>query len=61
MLYGKAAPRRGRKMGHFTCRDVDVEHALERALGLRERLTGRRTAAAGAEADLQLKPGAMIA
>jgi 5-(carboxyamino)imidazole ribonucleotide synthase len=30
-LYGKAEPRPGRKMGHFTVRDRDIETALSRA------------------------------
>lgn len=30
-LYGKAEPRPGRKMGHFTVRDRDIETALARA------------------------------
>ena len=37
-LYGKAEPRPGRKMGHFTVRDAKIEMALERARGLKERL-----------------------
>ena len=37
-LYGKSAARPGRKMGHFTCVDDDVEAALERARRLRRAL-----------------------
>ncbi len=37
-LYGKAEPRVGRKMGHFTVRDSNVELALERARALKARL-----------------------
>jgi 5-(carboxyamino)imidazole ribonucleotide synthase len=37
-LYGKSDPRRGRKMGHFTVRDADVETALRRARELKAQL-----------------------
>jgi len=37
-LYGKAEPRRGRKMGHFTILGDDAEEALARALALKARL-----------------------
>jgi 5-(carboxyamino)imidazole ribonucleotide synthase len=37
-LYGKAEPRRGRKMGHFTCIAPTVDEALESALRLRDLL-----------------------
>lgn len=37
-LYGKAEPRPGRKMGHFTVRDADIETALARARDLQARL-----------------------
>ena len=37
-LYGKAEPRPGRKMGHFTVRDAAIETALARARELKERL-----------------------
>ncbi len=37
-LYGKGAARPGRKMGHFTVLDGNVERALEVALDLRRRL-----------------------
>jgi 5-(carboxyamino)imidazole ribonucleotide synthase len=37
-LYGKAEPRPGRKMGHFTVRAADVETALARARDLQARL-----------------------
>ena len=37
-LYGKSDPRRGRKMGHFTVRDADVETALRRARELKAKL-----------------------
>jgi 5-(carboxyamino)imidazole ribonucleotide synthase len=37
-LYGKAEPRRARKMGHFTVRAADVETALARATELKGRL-----------------------
>ncbi len=37
-LYGKAEPRRGRKMGHFTVRDTTVAAALARATELKARL-----------------------
>jgi 5-(carboxyamino)imidazole ribonucleotide synthase len=38
-LYGKAEPRPGRKMGHFTVRDSEIERAVERARGLKNRLS----------------------
>jgi len=37
-LYGKAEPRPGRKMAHFTVLDADPARALEAALALRARL-----------------------
>lgn len=37
-LYGKAEPRPGRKMGHFSVRAADVETALARARELKARL-----------------------
>lgn len=37
-LYGKAEPRPGRKMGHFTVRDASVDTALERARELKRAL-----------------------
>ena len=37
-LYGKSDPRPGRKMGHFTVRDADVETALRRARDLKAKL-----------------------
>lgn len=37
-LYGKAEPRLGRKMGHFTVRAADVETALARATELKAQL-----------------------
>jgi 5-(carboxyamino)imidazole ribonucleotide synthase len=37
-LYGKAEPRPGRKMGHFTVRDRDIGTALERAKELKGKL-----------------------
>ncbi len=37
-LYGKAEARRGRKMGHYTVLADGVEHALQTALEIRERL-----------------------
>ena len=37
-LYGKAEPRRGRKMGHFTCVAPTVDEALEAVLRLRRLL-----------------------
>jgi 5-(carboxyamino)imidazole ribonucleotide synthase len=37
-LYGKTAPRPGRKMGHFSVLDDDVDAALALALTLREQL-----------------------
>lgn len=37
-LYGKAEARAGRKMGHFTVRDADIETALGRAREIRARL-----------------------
>lgn len=39
-LYGKAEPRPGRKMGHFTVRDADLEKALVRARELKLALHG---------------------
>ena len=37
-LYGKAEPRRGRKMGHYTCVAPTVDEALDAALRLRRLL-----------------------
>jgi 5-(carboxyamino)imidazole ribonucleotide synthase len=37
-LYGKAEPRLGRKMGHFTVRAAEVDTALARATELKARL-----------------------
>jgi len=37
-LYGKAEPRPGRKMGHFTVRDRSIEVALNRARELKAKL-----------------------
>ena len=37
-LYGKAEPRIGRKMGHFTVRDASIESALARAKELKAKL-----------------------
>jgi 5-(carboxyamino)imidazole ribonucleotide synthase len=37
-LYGKAEPRVGRKMGHFTVRGSDLEEVLNRARELKQRL-----------------------
>lgn len=37
-LYGKAEPRVGRKMGHFTVRGPDLEATLEKAEELKRRL-----------------------
>jgi len=37
-LYGKAEPRFGRKMGHFTVRDRNLEAALARAKELQAQL-----------------------
>jgi 5-(carboxyamino)imidazole ribonucleotide synthase len=37
-LYGKAEPRRARKMGHFSCVAPTVEEALDAALRLRRLL-----------------------
>lgn len=37
-LYGKTEPRIGRKMGHFTVRDSDIETALARARELKAKL-----------------------
>ena len=37
-LYGKAEPRRGRKMGHFTCVAPTVDEAIDAALRLRRLL-----------------------
>jgi 5-(carboxyamino)imidazole ribonucleotide synthase len=37
-LYGKAEPRPGRKMGHFTVRDTSIEAAFGRAKALQARL-----------------------
>jgi 5-(carboxyamino)imidazole ribonucleotide synthase len=40
-LYGKAKPRAGRKMGHFTVTDQDSATALKRALEIRKKLRPR--------------------
>ena len=37
-LYGEKEPRPGRKMGHFTVRDSDIETAMARAKELKEKL-----------------------
>jgi 5-(carboxyamino)imidazole ribonucleotide synthase len=37
-LYGKAEPRRGRKMGHFVCLAPTVDEALHAALCLHRQL-----------------------
>jgi 5-(carboxyamino)imidazole ribonucleotide synthase len=37
-LYGKAEPRDGRKMGHFTVRAATVDDALTQALELKTKL-----------------------
>ncbi|HEY1109618.1 MAG TPA: 5-(carboxyamino)imidazole ribonucleotide synthase [Opitutaceae bacterium] len=37
-LYGKTEPRPGRKMGHFTVWDADIETALARARALKAKL-----------------------
>jgi 5-(carboxyamino)imidazole ribonucleotide synthase len=39
-LYGKAAARTGRKMGHLTAAGVTLEDATDRVLAARERLRG---------------------
>lgn len=39
-LYGKAEPRIGRKMGHFTVRGADLERAIEHARELKQKLYG---------------------
>ena len=39
-LYGKSEPRRGRKMGHMTAVDADVEKAVEAAEAARAQLAG---------------------
>jgi 5-(carboxyamino)imidazole ribonucleotide synthase len=39
-LYGKAEPRPGRKMGHFTVRDAKLEDAMVRAKELKRALHG---------------------
>jgi 5-(carboxyamino)imidazole ribonucleotide synthase len=38
-LYGKATPRRGRKMGHFTATGSSVEQAVHRVVTARARLS----------------------
>jgi 5-(carboxyamino)imidazole ribonucleotide synthase len=45
-LYGKSEPRPGRKMGHFTCLDESLEHALETAMDSKARLLRQVTASA---------------
>lgn len=42
-VYGKAEPRPGRKMAHFTVLDSDALRAMRRADQLRRALRGRRT------------------
>ena len=37
-LYGEREPRIGRKMGHFTVRNADIEQAIVRAKELKEQL-----------------------
>jgi 5-(carboxyamino)imidazole ribonucleotide synthase len=37
-LYGKPSPRPGRKMGHFSVQDTDIERALTLARALKSRL-----------------------
>lgn len=37
-LYGKSAPRSGRKMGHLTVAELDGERALQRVLAAHQRL-----------------------
>jgi 5-(carboxyamino)imidazole ribonucleotide synthase len=37
-LYGETQPRLGRKMGHFTLWDGDIQRAIERAKELKDRL-----------------------
>ena len=39
-LYGKKEPRKGRKMGHFTCTGEKVEDLLEQAIKLKRTLPG---------------------
>ena len=41
-LYGKAEPRVGRKMGHFTVTGEDIHQTLELARSLKARLAGSR-------------------
>ncbi len=43
-LYGKAAPRPGRKMGHLTAMEADTGAALARVLAARDSLPRRATA-----------------
>jgi 5-(carboxyamino)imidazole ribonucleotide synthase len=40
-LYGKAEPRKGRKMGHITATGATVEEAVARVRAARGRLEGR--------------------
>ena len=40
-LYGKAEPRRGRKMGHITCLGDTLDEALSTALSIRRALAFR--------------------
>ena len=42
-LYGKAEPRPGRKMGHFTCVASSIDEALDAALRLRRLLPASST------------------
>ena len=46
-LYGKAAARPGRKMGHLTALAATVSEARARVLAAREALTGRRAEGSG--------------
>ena len=43
-LYGKNEPRAGRKMGHFTCLDKNLEDALTLALRIKQELDTRQLA-----------------
>ncbi|HYD82993.1 MAG TPA: ATP-grasp domain-containing protein, partial [Opitutus sp.] len=46
-LYGKAEPRIGRKMGHFTVRGENLDAVLENARELKTRLHAHESEAAG--------------
>ena len=50
-LYGKDAPRRGRKMGHYTCLAATAGDALATALRLRDILPARTGAGHAAPQD----------